>query len=62
MSGCVGEPIFSRAAESVNRPLSLEQCKKTLDFIEKALNTWPDIKPWLKDDLIELATEVCQSL
>ena len=59
VSGCIGEPIFSRAAESINRPLSVENCKKTLDFMAKALNTWPAIKPWLEDDLIELGKEVC---
>lgn len=53
-----GEPIFSRATESVNRPMALEKSKKTLEVLEKALNALPQIKPWLLDDLIELANAV----
>eukprot|EP00210_Caulerpa_lentillifera_P001908 g1835.t1 len=54
----VGTPIFIRVAESVNRPLAVKEARTLLGVIEKALNSWPDTRPWLRDELNELADEV----
>lgn len=54
----IGDPIFDRAEESINRPLAFEKSKPKLDIMERALNALPEIKPWLKDELKELANAV----
>ena len=53
-----GNPIFVRTAESVNRPLAVENSKKTIGVVDKAIIAWIEMKPWLAEDLAELAKTV----
>jgi len=50
--------MFFRLSESVNRPLAVKEARVYLGVLEKALNSWPDTRPWLREELKELAEEV----
>ena len=55
----VGDAIFARAEEAAARPAAVKLASDFLELTRKALNSWPEVKPWLNaSDIAALAAKV----
>ncbi|KAL4458458.1 hypothetical protein ABPG75_013323 [Micractinium tetrahymenae] len=55
----VGDAIFGRVAEAEARPKALALAAEFVELTRKAVNSWPEVKPWLeKEEVDALAAQV----
>lgn len=55
----VGDAILARVAEAEARPKALALAAEFVELTRKAVNSWPEVKPWLeKEDVDALSAQV----
>lgn len=49
----VGDPVQGRMREAAERDDRVGDAKLLVDLVKKAVNSWPDAKPWMNATFIE---------